>query len=108
VIFSRSLEDHLEHLDRFFHRVYDMNMSLAPKKAFVGYPTVKLLGQRVDAFGVASTSERIAGLKNLRFPREGYGEIPGSHQSPQRQNTVPGADFGTAYDLKDRIDATYP
>jgi len=69
VIFSKTLEEHAQHLERFFCRISEMGISLAPNKAFIGYPTVKLLGQRVDAFGVASTEERIEALRNLRFPR---------------------------------------
>ncbi|KAH5051069.1 hypothetical protein HBI81_244270 [Parastagonospora nodorum] len=69
VIYSRTFEEHVQHLDAFFHRAYEMGLSLAPKKAFIGYPSVKLLGHRVDAFGIASTDERIEALKAIRFPR---------------------------------------
>lgn len=69
VIFSKTWDEHLKHLDTFLGRLDKYNFSLAPDKAHVGYPTVKLLGQRVDAFGLASTKERIAALRNLKFPQ---------------------------------------
>jgi len=68
VVYSKTFEDHLNYLDAFFRRVYNIGVSLALAKAFIGYPSVKLLGYRVDAFGIASTDERIAGLKNIEFP----------------------------------------
>ena len=39
-----------------------MGISLALNKAFIGYLIVKLLRQRVNAFGVALTEERIEAL----------------------------------------------
>jgi len=44
-------------------------ITLAPEKCFISYPTVKLLEQRVDAFRVALTDERMHALCNLAFPR---------------------------------------
>jgi hypothetical protein len=69
VIYSKTFDEHLVHLEAFFDRVYEMGVSLAPAKAFIAYPSVKLLGHRVDAFGIASTDERIAALRNIQFPR---------------------------------------
>ncbi|CAI9633107.1 unnamed protein product [Alternaria burnsii] len=69
VIYSKIFDDHLKHLNAFFGRIDEYGITLAPNKCFIGYPTVKLLGQRVDAFGIASTDERIHALRNLSFPR---------------------------------------
>jgi hypothetical protein len=69
VVYSKLFEGHLQHLDRFFCRMSEMVVTMAPEKAFVGYPSAKLLGQRVDAFGISSTDERIEALRNIVFPR---------------------------------------
>ena len=62
VIFSKTLEEHVQHLERFFCQILEMGISLALNKAFIGYLIVKLLRQRVNAFGVALTEERIEAL----------------------------------------------
>lgn len=68
VVYSTTFEAHVEHLKLFFRRLDEYNFSIPPKKTFVGYQTVKLLGQRVDAFGYASTTERMEALRHLKFP----------------------------------------
>lgn len=68
VIFSSSLEEHLLHLDQVFKALDDMNIHLSPKKSFLGFPSVHLLGQKVDAFRLATAEEKLAAIANLRFP----------------------------------------
>lgn len=69
VIFSTSLEEHKSHLTQVFQALAEMNIHLAPGKAFLGYPSVRLLGQRVDALGLATAEEKLWAIKNLAFPR---------------------------------------
>ncbi len=52
VVFSHSLEDHLTHLGRVFALFQELGISLEPAKSFLGYPSVTLLGQRVDGLGL--------------------------------------------------------
>ena len=68
VIFSKSLEDHLHHLRTVFGLFDSLEISLAGPKSFLGYPTATLLGQRVDALGLATDQERIRALLDLEFP----------------------------------------
>ena len=68
---SVTLQDHLNHLDRFFERLDSYGISLAPEKSFLGYPTVKLLGQRVDAFGISTAEDKIEAIRELEFPMDG-------------------------------------
>lgn len=37
-------------------------------RLFLGYPSVQLLGQRVDAFGLATAEAKLATIQNLDFP----------------------------------------
>lgn len=65
VIFSKSFDEHLEHL----HTLLDgKGVTLAPKKSYLGYPTVTLLGQKVDVFGLTAASDKIAAILSLDFP----------------------------------------
>lgn len=69
VIFSTSLEEHIRHLTLVFEALAEMNIHLAPNKAYLGYPSVQLLGQHVDALGLATSEDKLAAIRNLEFPR---------------------------------------
>ena len=42
-------------------------MRLNPKKSYLGYPSVQLLGQRVIGFGFTTSEEKIAAIAKLTF-----------------------------------------
>lgn len=77
VIFSATLKEHLHHLRSVFGELADKGICLSPDKYFLGYPSVHLLGQRVNALGLATAEAKLAAITNLEFPRtltqlEGY------------------------------------
>ena len=67
VIFSNSFEDHIKHLHQVFKTLTYYNICLAPEKSFLGYPSVALLGQRVDAFGLTTSADKLAAIARLAF-----------------------------------------
>lgn len=69
VIFSETQADHEAHLHEVFSVLQANNISIKAAKAFVGYPSVALLGQRVDSFGLATSAEKLKAIAKLRFPR---------------------------------------
>ena len=68
VIFSRSINEHLQHLKIIFSLFASLKITLEPKKSYLAYPSVTLLGQKVDGFGMTTTAERVAAIKDIRFP----------------------------------------
>ncbi|KAJ5200034.1 hypothetical protein N7491_009166 [Penicillium cf. griseofulvum] len=44
------------------------SVSLEPKKAYVAFPEVSLLGQRVDALGITTPEDKIKAIAGLEFP----------------------------------------
>lgn len=70
VIFSGSEEEHFAHLSTIFELFSELGISISAKKSFLAYPSVELLGFRVDAFGLSTTTDRIAAFKNLVFPAQ--------------------------------------
>lgn len=68
IVFSRSLQEHLSHLRQIFELFRARRVSLSPTKSFIGYPSVTLLGQRVDGLGMSTSKEKIQAITNLRFP----------------------------------------
>lgn len=69
VIFSKTLDEHLFHLRQIFGMLVANNISIKPEKAFVGYPTVYLLGQKVDSLGLATAEDKLKAIAGLRYPR---------------------------------------
>ena len=68
IVFSRTLDKHIEHLHQLLSLFRERRISLAPNKSFVGYPSVRLLGQKVDAFGMSTAEDKIAAIAALKFP----------------------------------------
>ena len=69
VVFSASQEEHKKHLTEVFSKLDAYNVTLSPRKSFLNYPSVKLLGQKVDALGLATSEEKLATIASLTFPR---------------------------------------
>ena len=68
VVFSKTLEDHLIHLNEVFNLLASLDIVLAPTKTFLGFPSTTLLGQKVDSFGMAAASEKIQAISGLASP----------------------------------------
>ena len=67
VIFSVMLKEHLQHLDKVFNVLTEKNICLSPKKSYLGYPSVKLLGQRVDTLELVTAADKLAVITQLKF-----------------------------------------
>ncbi len=68
IIFPMTLEEHVDHLTQMFDLCRRKRISLAPTKSYLGYPSITLLGQRVDSLGMSTFAEKIAAITALRFP----------------------------------------
>ena len=68
IAFSKSLPEHLRHLRTLFQLFREKRISLSPTKSFLGYPSVILLGKRVDSLGLTTSEEKLAAISALLFP----------------------------------------
>ena len=68
IIYSRTLAEHESHLRQLFQLLRERRASLAPTKSFLGFPSVVLLGQRVDSLGMSTAEDKIKAITALRFP----------------------------------------
>jgi hypothetical protein len=68
VIFSKTLSEHLVHLRRIFTLFSKLRISLSPLKSYLGFPSIKLLGQRVDGLGLTTADEKLEALTKITFP----------------------------------------
>ena len=52
IVYSDSVEDHVNHLQQVFERLRQVGLKLHPKKCRIAYPEVHYLGHVVSAAGV--------------------------------------------------------
>jgi RNase H-like domain found in reverse transcriptase/Reverse transcriptase (RNA-dependent DNA polymerase)/Integrase zinc binding domain len=69
VIASKTLEEHERHLHAVLATLAKYNISLNPAKSFIGFPSIQLLGQRVDSLGLSTLEGKLKAIVNLEFPR---------------------------------------
>ena len=67
VIFSKSFDEHVQHLNIIFQLFNDLNISLSLKKFFLRYSTVQLLEKKVNAFDLTTVVEKIEAIFKLKF-----------------------------------------
>ena len=69
VIFSKSFDDHLKHLDLVFKAIAESGITLSPKKCNLGYHSLQLLGQKVSRLGLSTVKEKVDAILQLEEPR---------------------------------------
>ena len=69
IAFSKTLSGHLTHLRTLFGLFRERRININPKKTFLGYPSITLLGQRVNSLGISTSKDKLAAIKALNFPR---------------------------------------
>jgi hypothetical protein len=68
VVFSKSWEEHLIHLDKVLGAIAKAGITLSPPKCFVGYSSILLLGQKVSRLGLSTHKEKVAAIQELARP----------------------------------------
>lgn len=69
VVFSDTFDDHCRHIEAVLATFQRLRASLNPAKSFVGFPSLSLLGKRVDGFGLSTPQDKVAALQKLSFPK---------------------------------------
>jgi hypothetical protein len=69
VVFSKSWEDHLVHLDKVLGAIASAGITLSPTKCFVGYSSILLLGQKVSRLGLSTHLEKVRAIVELARPK---------------------------------------
>ena len=62
VIFSETLDDHVKYLRFIFKLFAKYNILINPKKIFLGYLFVNLLGQKVDSLELTTSEEKLKAI----------------------------------------------
>lgn len=54
VVHPRPLDERVQHLRTLFQLFSSIGISIKLTKAFIGYPSIRLLGQHVDSLGLST------------------------------------------------------
>lgn len=67
VIVNLTFEEYIYDLRATFSILDDYHITLEGLKAFLNFPSIKLLGTKVDSLGLAIVEDKIVVIKVLRF-----------------------------------------
>lgn len=68
VVFSKSYEEHIDHLDRVLGAIEKAGLTLSPVKCHLFYPSVLLLGHKVSRLGLSTHAEKVKAIVELAPP----------------------------------------
>jgi hypothetical protein len=69
VVYSKTFEDHLQHVDLVLKAISKAGITLSPPKCHLGYQSLQLLGQRVSRLGLSTHKEKVDAINQLAEPR---------------------------------------
>ncbi|KAJ3473679.1 hypothetical protein NLI96_g12880 [Meripilus lineatus] len=68
IVYSRSYEEHIVHLDKLLEAIEQSGLTLAPQKCHLFYSSVLLLGHKVSRLGLSTHEEKVKAILHLRRP----------------------------------------
>lgn len=68
VVYSRSYEDHIEHLDKVLSLIEKSGLTLSPTKCHLFYGSILLLGHKVSRLGLSTHAEKVKAVLDLARP----------------------------------------
>ena len=69
VIYSKTFNKHLNHLDKVFEAIEKSGITLSPAKCHLAYQSLKLLGQKVSRLGLSTHKEKVDAIRELSAPK---------------------------------------
>ena len=70
IIYSRSEEEHVKHLELVIARLREAGLRLKPTKCFFGLGEIKLLGYIVNREGINTNPKKVEAISKLTPPRD--------------------------------------
>ena len=68
VIYSKSYEDHIDHLDKVLEAIENAGITLSPVKCHLFYSSILLLGHKVSRLGLSTHTEKVRAVLELQSP----------------------------------------
>ena len=70
IIYSKSYEEHLSHLDQVLAAIEKARITLSPKKCHLFYGSILLLGHKVSRLGLSTHAEKVRAIMELERPKK--------------------------------------
>ena len=70
VVYSKSYEDHIGHLDKVLEAIEKAGITLSPSKCHLFYGSILLLGHKVSRLGLSTHEEKVRAITELDRPRK--------------------------------------
>jgi hypothetical protein len=68
LVFSESVEDHLQQLQAIFDMCHDCGLRVHPDKCFFGAASVEFLGHHVSAHGTSPAAAKVKAITDMPEP----------------------------------------
>ncbi|TFY58379.1 hypothetical protein EVJ58_g6460 [Rhodofomes roseus] len=68
VVYSKSWQEHVSHLDKVLAAVIQSGLTLSPTKCHFGYSSILLLGQKVSQLGFSTHEEKVRAVTEFARP----------------------------------------
>jgi hypothetical protein len=69
VVYSKTFEEHLKHVDLVLKAIAKAGLTLSPPKCHLGYQSLRLLGQQVSRLGLSTYKDKVDAIVQLVEPR---------------------------------------
>ena len=70
VVYSKSYEEHINHLDKVLEAVEESGITLSPSKCHLFYGSILLLGHKVSRLGLSTHQEKVKAIVELEQPKK--------------------------------------
>ena len=70
VVYSKSYEEHIGHLDKVLEAIEKAGITLSPSKCHLFYGSILLLGHKVSRLGLSTHEEKVRAITELDHPRK--------------------------------------
>ena len=70
VVFSKSYEEHIRHLDKVLEAIERAGITLSPNKCHLFYGSILLLGHKVSRLGLSTHAEKVKAILELERPKK--------------------------------------
>ena len=70
VVYSKTFEDHLKHVDLVLQAIAESGLTLSPPKCHLGYRSIVVLGNIVSRLGLSTHHEKLKAIWELEAPKD--------------------------------------
>ena len=70
MVYSKSYEEHIDHLDLVLQAIEQAGITLSPNKCHLFYGSILLLGHKVSRLGLSTHLEKVGAILDLERPKK--------------------------------------